>query len=161
MRHAEKMKLVPVLSDLDLNTAAVSSGDSINMKGFHHCTFVVFFGTLGGDATFIECHSGASDAALTSILTFRYAFGGAATGTALCDVLATAAESTSLEVDEAVYSNYMLVIEVDASDMDIANGEEWLTISFSDDDTGSTGLVSVLAILDPRYKSESSATALT
>ena len=55
----------------------------------------------------------------------------------------------------------MLIVEVDASDMDIDNEENWLTLSFPDDATGATGGLSAVAILEPRYTGNSSATALT
>ena len=55
----------------------------------------------------------------------------------------------------------MLVIEVDAKSMDLANNEDWLTLQFEDTDTGATGNVTVLAVLVPRYSNASSVTALT
>ena len=160
MKLAENFKIVPVLSDQDLTGAAVMPGDSINMKNFHNCTFIVNFQALGGAAIYVKVYSGATDAAVTSALTFKYAFGSAATGSATADVLAATSTSANLSVAHATYDNYMLVIEVDASDMDIANAEEWLTIQFEDTDTGATGNVSVVAILEPRYTSNLSATAL-
>jgi hypothetical protein len=54
----------------------------------------------------------------------------------------------------------MLVIDVLASEMDMANGEEWLTLTFADTDTGATGNVSVVAVLEPRYGQGQSTTAL-
>ena len=160
MKLAENYKIVPILSDQDLTGAATMPGDSINMARYHHATFIVNFQALGGAATYVKVYSGATDAATTSALTFRYAFGSAATGSANCDVLAAASTSANLTVAHATYDNYMLVIEVDASDMDLANNEEWLTIQFEDTDTGATGNVSVVAILEPRYSSDSSVTAL-
>jgi len=161
MRLAEEFKFVPVLSDQDLSSAAAMSGDSINMEGFHHATFVVNFQTLGGAAIYVKVYSGATDGAKTSALTFNYAFGSAAAGSASCDVLGAWATSANLSVAHATYDNYMLVIELDASEMDVANNENWLTISFEDTDTGATGNVSVLGILKPRYTKNLSLTALT
>ncbi len=158
---AEQFKIVPVLSDQDLNAAATMPGDSINMKGFHHCTFLVNFQTIGGAANYVKVYSGATDGAATSALTFHYAFGGAATGSASSDVLAAWATSANLSVAHATYDNYLLVIEVPAASMDLANNEEWLTIQFEDTDTGATGNVSVVAVLQPRYSNNRSVTALT
>lgn len=160
MKLAENFKIVPVASDLDLAGSATNPCDSINMKGYHHATFIVNYQTIGGADHDVAVYSGATDAALTSALTFRYAFGGAAAAAANCDVLAAAATSAMLRVANATYDNYMLVIEVDASDMDIANAEEWLTLAFPDTLTGATGNVSAVAILEPRYTSDSSGTAL-
>jgi TPP-dependent trihydroxycyclohexane-1,2-dione (THcHDO) dehydratase len=161
MKFPEKYKVVPVASDIDLNASATNPCDSINMKGFHHATFLINFQTLGGAAAYVNVHSGATDGALTSALTFNYAFMGAAAGAANCDVLGVPSTSAALVVAHATYDNYMLVVEVDASDMDIANGEEWLTLSFPDTATGATGNVSVVAILEPRYTGYRSLTALT
>jgi len=154
-------KIVPVLSDQDLSSAAAMSGDSINMEGFHHCMYIVNFQTLGGAAIYVKVYSGATDGAKTSALTFNYAFGSAAAAAASCDVLGAWATSANLSVAHATYDNYMLIIEIDASDMDVANAENWLTISFEDTDTGATGNVSVVAVLVPRYTKNLSLTALT
>jgi len=160
MRLPEEKKIVVVASDLDLSGSATNPCDSINMKNYHRATFVINFQTLGG-ANFDVCvYSGATNAALTSALTFHYAFGGAAFGTANSDVLAADATSAALRVAHATYDNYMLVVEVDASDMDLANNEEWLTLAFPDTLTGATGNVSVVAILEPRYTGNLSASAL-
>jgi hypothetical protein len=157
---AEQVKIVPVGSDIDLNAAAANDCDSINMKNYHHATFIINLQTLGGAAIYAKLYSGATDGAKTSALTFNYAFGSAAQATALCDVLAAWATSANLSIAHATYDNYMLVIEISASAMDLANSEEWLTLSFEDTDTGATGNVSVIAILQPRYANGQSGTAL-
>lgn len=162
----EKYKIVPVLSDGDLNAGASLSCDSINMKNYHDATFIVGFQTIGVAATYVLLYSGATDAALTSALTFRYAFGGAATGTAVAgstassDVLAAWATSANLSVAHATYDNYMLIIHILATEMDLANNEDWLTLTFADTDTGATGNVQVHAVLTPRYACSRSETAL-
>ena len=160
MKFPEIYKVVPVASDLDVSGSATNPCDSINMKNYHHATFIINLQTLGGAALYCKVYSGATDAALTSALTFRYAFASAAAGSANCDVLAATSTSANLSIAHATYDNYMLIVEVDASDMDIANGEEWLTLSFPDTDTGATGNLSAVAILEPRYTTGQSVTAL-
>ncbi|MBE9581185.1 MAG: hypothetical protein IMF18_06160 [Proteobacteria bacterium] len=157
---AGKYKIVPVGNDIDLSSAAANDCDSINMKNYHKATFIVGFQDIGVAACYVALYSGATNGAKTSALTFKYAFGGAAQATANCDVLAAWAESAMLTVAHATYDNYMLVIEIDASKMDTANDEEWLTLSFLDTDTNLTGNVQVHAILEPRYPSGQSVTAL-
>ena len=146
-----QMHIVPILSDLDLTTGASMSGDSINMSKYHHCTFVVGFQDLDVAAMYVKVYSGATNGALDSALTFNYAFGGAAAGSANCDVYAAWATSANLAVAHATYDNYTLLIEVPATIMDVASGEKWLTIVFLDTDTNATGNVQVHAILHPRY----------
>jgi hypothetical protein len=165
---AEKFKIVPIASDIDLDAAAANDCDSINMENYHSATFIIGFQTIAGDAPFVALYTGATEGTKTTALPFRYAMAGAAQGTATagsttsCDVLAawasTTAAAPTLEVDETAYSNFMLIVEVDASEM--ADGHNWLTMSFLDTDTGSTGNVQVHAILTPRFAENRSATAL-
>lgn len=156
----ENYKVVPVASDTDLNGSATNDCDSINMKNFHRATFLVNFQTLAGANTYVKCYSGATNGARTSALTFRYAFMGAAAAGANCDVLAAWATSNNLTVAHGTYDNYMLVVDIDASEMDVANDETWLTLTIEDTDTGATGNASVVAILEPRYSNARSVTAL-
>jgi len=165
MRLAEEKKIVLVASALNLAGADPQTTKGINMKGFHRCTFLIDVGTMGvADAT-LKVYSGAADGDLTSTVAFKYAYGGAtsihgSTGTS-SDVLAaetTVTAATGLVITQATYPNYLLVVEVEADMMDVNNSEEWLMISFT---TGSsTGLVSIFAVLEPRYTGNLSATAL-
>lgn len=162
MYLAEQYKFVPVANNYDLSTHdTLMTLDSINMKNYHHCTFLVQFHAIGVASTVLYVYSGASDGALTSALTFNYAFGGAAVTVANCDVLAAWGTSAALTITHGTYDNYLLVIEVPAALMDLANNEDWLTMNLTDPDTGATGNVTVTAILKPRYSSNRIATALT
>lgn len=158
---AEQYKIVPVANNYDLSTHdTLMTLDSINMKGFHHCTFLVQFHTIATASPLVYVYSGATDGALSSALTFNYAFGGATILTADCDVLAAWATSAALTITHGTYDNYLLVVEVDADIMDLANEEAWLTMNLTDPTTGCTGNVSVVAILQARYNSNRSITAL-
>lgn len=160
---AELYKIVPVAKEIDLSGTVYS--DSINMKNFHKATFLFILNTLGGASSVLTVNSGTSDAACSSALYFNYAFGGAAMGTAVagstasCDVLAAWTNAATLTLTYGTYSNFMLVVEVDAACMDLANNEEWLTCKFTT--AGSvTGTVSGFAILKPRYGGNRSETCL-
>lgn len=155
MKFPEIYKVVPLLNSAD--TGAGVSMDSINMKGFHHASIIITFGAVVGDAV-LTVNSGATDAALTSALTFHYAVGGAAIGSANCDVIAADATSAALTLTAATYTTKMLILEVDASDMDVANAEEWLTVAISS--AGTSAIVHAVAILEPRYTGNLSLTAL-
>lgn len=152
MKLIENMKVIPIASEFDLTTSATNPLDSFKMTEGHHATFICVFGALGVASTQCRVYSGATDGALTSALTFHYAFSGAAALAASADVFGADATSADLTITHGTYDNYTLVIEVDASDMDVANGEEWLTLSFPDDATGATGNVTVVAVVEPRYK---------
>ena len=159
MRLPEEKKIVPVMNYADISSTVYT--DCINMKNYHKCTFLLMLNALGGASATLTVTSGAADAAYTSALNFKYAFGGAATGSASCDVLAADTDKVAtLTLTYGTYSGYMLIVEVDAADMDIANGENWLSVNITT--AGSvTGRVSGFAVLEPRYDSNRSATALT
>ncbi len=128
------------------------------MKGFHHATFLVQLGTLGTSDCTLTVVSGATDGAHTTAETFDYAFGGAAEGTANCDVLAASASAATLAITYTTYSNYLLVVEIDASAM--TEGQEWLSVLVTDTGGSGTGTAYITAILEPRYTGNRSATAL-
>lgn len=156
---SENYKIVPVLSDQDLNAGATMSGDSINMANFHHATFIVGLQTLGGADPTVGVYCGATDGACTTFVPFKYAYGSAAAGSANCDVLAAWTDATAVvTIANASKDNFTLIIEVDATQME--SGQNWLTIQFADPSTGATGNVQVHAVLVPRYTGNVSITAL-
>jgi len=154
---AEKFKIVPVMNSADISTS--SDCDSINMKDYHKATFIFTFGAVTTDIT-VTPKSGASEGTKTTAVPSRYAEAGAVIGTAVagstasCDVLA-AWTATSTTCACAAASNKMLVIEFDAASM--TEGEEWLTLTLT---TATGGICHGVAILEPRYKSNRSATCL-
>jgi len=160
---SEEYKIVPIFQDGDMSSTI--TGDSVNMKNFHSATFIFTFGTLGTASSVLTINSGTSAGAASSALTVNYAWGGAAIGTAVagstasCDVLADWTAAASVTITHGSYSNYMLVVEVNAAAMDLVNGEEWLTPVLTDPGTA-TGTVDCIAILKPRYTGNRSATAL-
>lgn len=160
---SEKYKIVPIIQDGDMSSTITA--DSINMKLFNKATLVFTFGTLGTASSVITVNSGATNGATTSALYFDYAWGGAAIGTAVagstssCDVQAAWTNAASVTVTYGTYSNYMLIIEVDAACMDMANDEEWLTVLVTNPGTA-TGSVDCFAILEQRYPGNQSETAL-
>lgn len=161
MKFIENFKLVPCGVDIDFNTAASNLSDSINMKNYHRATFLIQLADIGTASPVLIAYSGATDADCTSALKFRYAFGSAAAGSASCDVLSdwTDCAATGLTLTHGTYDNYLLVVEIEAAQMDVANGEEWLTLDFTDPG-GATGQAIVIAVLEPRYTGNQSATAL-
>jgi hypothetical protein len=156
MNFPERFKVVPVMASDDINAGV--DADSINMAKYHRAAFILTFGTLSGDAV-LTVHSGAADGEKSSALTFYYALASAAIGSEDCDVLASDSTSASLTLTAATYTDKMLVVEIDAADMDVANSEEWLTLSLSD--AAASGSCDVVAILEPRYSGACSVTALS
>ena len=158
MFFPEKYKIVPIANDLAL-TANPTMFDSINMKNFHRATIVIQTHTLGGGDPTLTCLSGITQGVKTSTLYFTYAFAGSTVLGATADVLAADACVNTLVIAHATYDNWMLIVQVDAADMDMANQEEWLTLNFADAGA-TTGNASAIALLEPRYTGALSATAL-
>lgn len=158
----ENFKFVPMFSGYDLSTHdTLMTSDSVCMKNYHKATLLINFDDIGTASPVLYVYAGATDGALTSALTFRYAWGSAACGSANADVLGAWSTSAALTITHGTYDNYMLVVEVDAAEMTSAgNTYDWLTVNFTDPTTGCTGQVTVTAILEPRYKSNVSGTAL-
>jgi len=158
MNLGQEKKIVWLAEDIDIANAATNPSDGINMKNYHDCLFVVHYVDLGTANHYVRVQSGATEGAYSSNIPFRYAFGGAAMGTANADVYSTWAATTEavpyLSVAHGTYDNYTLLVYVEASEMDVANQEEWLNISFDDDLTNATGQAIVMAILTPRYPSK-------
>jgi hypothetical protein len=164
MNIAMEKKIVWLAEDIDINSAATNPSDGINMKNYHDCLFVVHYIDLGTEAHYVRVQSGATEGAYSSNLLFKYAWGGAVLGAANADVYATWAAVTAavpyLSVAHAGYDNTTLLVYIEADQMDVANQEEWLNISFDDDLTNAAGQAVVMAILSPRYPSGSIATCL-
>jgi len=163
MYLTENVKYVPMFSGYDLSTHdTLMTSDSINMKNFHHATVLVQFDDIGTASPILYFYAGASDGALTSALTFNYAFGSAACGSASADVLGAWSTSAALTIVHGTYDNYLLVVEISAAMLTAAgNTYDWLTANFTDPSTGCTGQVTMTAILQGRYSNNVSLTALT
>ena len=155
---AERYKIVPVAHNEAITGGVIC--DSINMAKYHKATFIFLFDTLATASCVMTVNSGASDAATTSALYFYYAFAAAAEPGADCDVLGALARVNTLTITHGTYSDFMLVVEVNASDMDITNAEKWLTVVFTDPGTA-TGNITGFAILEPRFGCAQSVTALS
>ena len=155
MNFAERFKIVPMGEALDISSTVVT--ESVNCKNMHHATIIFLFDACTTASTTLTVHSGATDGTMSSDLTFRYAFGGAAILAANSDVLAATATSAALTITHGTYSDYMLVVDVDMSEMDLDNGEEWLTCEITRGGAG-TGLVSVIGIFETRYPGNMSGT---
>jgi len=169
MKLAEEKKIVLVASAMNFATGSPVYTKSINMGGYHLCTFLIDIGTMSGGNATLTVNSGAATATYTTDLAFKYAYCASSclwlaamtTPASGSDILAAETEvtaATGLEIVQATYLNHMLVVEVDASIM--TDGEEWLSLVFTDSSSSAAGLATVFAILEPRYTSNRSATAL-
>lgn len=147
---AEDKKIVPVMIEPS-DFGATTDCDSIDMSGYHKATFIFNFGACTGSVT-ITPKSGAATDTKTTAVPSIYALGGAAIGAANCDVLA--AWTTTATTVVVAATTKMLVIEIDAASM--TEGEPWLTLTVA----ATAGIASAVAVLEPRYTGNRSATAL-
>jgi hypothetical protein len=154
---SEKLKIVPILNSADVSTG--TDCDSINMANYHRATLIFTFGTVTTDIT-ITPTCGATEGEKTTAVPLQYAKGGAAIGTAVlgstasCDVLsAWTAHDSAASITAA--SNLMAVVEINASAM--AANSPWLTVTVA---AGTSGICHCVAVLEPRYTGNRSATAL-
>ena len=158
MRLAEYKKIVPILNSA--NYGAGVTLDSINMRDYHRACIIMTFGAITSSAGLLV-YSGTADAGMTSTLPFDYALGGGAIAAASADRLVattTAVAASGLTLAAGSMASHMLVIEVDAAAMDMANNEEWLTLII--DGSATSGICHAIAILDGRYGGNRSLTAL-
>lgn len=152
MRLPEEKKVVPVMASADIGAGVDAS--SINMSKYHRVAFVCTFGSLVDDAV-LKVYSGAAAGEKTTARTFSYAVGGAVIGSEGCDVLGEESENDALTLTAANYSNRMLIIEI------VGTGllHRWLTLSLSN--AATSGACNIVAILEPRYTCNKSASALS
>lgn len=160
MNLAERKKIVPLLTSADIG--ANTDTDSINMAGYKRATIIFTCGAFTGNGTF-AAYSGATEGAKTTAVTFKYALGGAAIGTAVaastasCDVLAATTKTTANTPTVALTcTTKMVVVEIDAIDMDTANGHNWLTMNVA----ATAGILHAVAILEGGVQANRSGTVL-
>ena len=158
MRLAENMKIVPLTND-----TAYSGGislDSVNMRNHRHADVVIICKNAIGNSA-LKVYSGATAAAKTTAMIFDYAIGSGTVGSSSADVLgstSTAVAASGMTLTASSVSSAMTVLSIDAAQMDTANAHEWMTVEI--DSTASSGSCTAVAILDPRYTSDKSATAI-
>lgn len=144
MRFSEEYGFVHVAEAED--HAAGFTGVSINMANVHHVCFICSFGELTGSSD-LTVKTGASAGTETTALTFNYRWASAARGTAGADVYGSWSTSAALEITDGTYEDYVLLVEVDASE--VTADEPWLTLSIDSD--ASVILASCVAITQSRH----------
>jgi len=147
MRISEQYSSVPLIEPADYGSAGIDS-DSVNMGRLHALGALLTFGAITGDSI-LKVYSGATAAAKTTALAFKYRLGAADFKVALADQFGawTSVASTGLTLTAATFANRQVAVEVDADQM--TDGEEWLT--FELDSTATTLFVAGIGVGSPRY----------
>ena len=153
MNQSEIKKVAPLLMSTDINAGV--DADSVNMAKAFRAMFVILFGTLAGDAV-LTLNSGATDGVKTTALTFKYALGSAALGSAGCDVIGDTTSAATLTLTAATYTDKMLIVEIENDKL--TEGEPWLTLALSD--AADSGPCTIMCLLDPRHTKDKSPSVL-
>jgi len=131
------------------------------MNEYNHAAILISHSAAVTGNNVLYVYGGLTVGAKTAAATFEYRYGGAAEGSANADVLSAVATSAALTLTAATYQGRLLVLELDAEDLNISNVQyDWVTVNF--DGTASVGTVSAFAVLSqPRYAQAINRTQIT
>jgi len=154
-RDYSMRKYVPILSSADIVSGITC--ESINVSKCTHVTFIVVFGpSLSGNAV-LTIYEAASDAGTTAAITFEYTYGGAATASALSDVMSTPSTSAALTCTGTTFVSRILLCEFDMENM--TDGYNWITPVFGSE--ASAGECTIIAECHYKYGTPEEATLLS
>jgi len=150
-RFSQSHGIVPIEQCILNNWTNGGTLDSINMAKYNHCTIIFIGGADIATDAVLTISGGATDGVSTAAITFSYRYSAGIIGAASSDVLGAVATSAALTVTAASLVNAMLVVEIDAEDLHIANVQyQYITAVLSA--AGTDGEYSAVAILsEPRY----------
>lgn len=141
---AQSMKIVSGLFPVDA-TGAAQTGDYVSLKNYEHFTAIVKFGALSSSDTMTVALLQAKTVAAGSAkaLTFANAWLSDASGDTLTKVTVTADGDYDIASTDTLK---FLVIEVRASELDVANGFDCVALTISSPGAHAT-LVDVTYVL--------------
>jgi len=158
---SQECAIVPIGLDED-GTSSLDL-DSFKMNLYNHaCIIIQHSASLTGNNV-LTVNAGATAGTKTYAMDFRYRYGGAAQGTALCDVYSALTLTTVnyLTLTAATFQGRTLLIELDAAELQNAGVQyDWVTVNFDGTASG-TCTISAFAILSqPRYAKAINATSI-
>ena len=161
MRIVEDCQIVSAIVPVDLTTAA-NAGDWVSLKEYDHCTIIVFtgIGTAGQDP--VITLDQATDVSGTSTKTLNvdeiYHKTGAtalsAVGT-FTRVTQTAADGYDTDPIDGAENEQIVVIEVDAADLDVDNNFDCLQVNVADVGANSMLGCALYILSEPRHSGKS------
>lgn len=115
------------------------------------------FGALTGNSV-LKLYAGATDAAKTTALAFRYRLGSADSGSALADQLGdeTDVAASGLTLTATTFDHKQVLVELEAIEM--PDGKPWLTVEV--DNTATVLNLALHAVALPRYGAHTNPTVL-
>lgn len=137
--------IVPILAPVSVEATVVTP--HVAMKKYESVQFLVALGDLSVDSHVltVTCSAVTAGSSPTPIA-FKYRATAAAGTDTLGDL--TAVESTGLTLTHTTFDNKVLVIDVDGAELTDAKPYVGITIT---DPTNAVALMSIVALLKPRY----------
>ena len=166
----ESMDLVSCFIPVDMQTGA-NTGDFVSLKNWGRCTFVLYkaVGTAGQDPVITLQQAtvvAGTDAKNAVIITeFRHKLGLASARDALgvwttvTQTAATTVDCTSAMATSAENSGF-IVIEIDADELDVANGFDCVNFSVADVGANTCLGGGFYILSEPRYAQATTASAI-
>ncbi len=150
----EQAQIVAAIIPVDSQTGA-NNGDWVSLKGYGRCAIIIYkaAGVAGDDPVLTLKQASAVDGTGAKALNFTRidAKVGAQTGVGQFTTVSQAAANTYTDPVSAEAQG-LFVIEVQSSDLDVANGFDCVQISVPDTGAGGAQLLCALyLLLEPRY----------
>ena len=160
----QNSQIVPAFVPVDMSSAA-NNGDWVSMKDYNRCAVVLLtsVGTAGDDPIFKLQQATANDGTGAKDLTFDsiYEKEGA---TALSAVgqysLVEQSAATSYTNADAAENETLMVVEIQASDLDAANDFDHVQLSVADVGTNAQLGVGFYILYEPRHAAQITPSAL-
>ena len=155
VRFSQSHGIVPIAHSVTGDYNAGFTGESVNMAKYNHYTLIIIGDNAVAGNGVLTMNAGATDGATTAAAGFAYRYSAGNIAAASGDVLGVptvVAAAGTLTITGASLVSRMLVIELDAADLNIAGVQyQWVTPVLSA--AGTAGYVTMVAILsEPRYE---------
>lgn len=144
--------IIMLLEPKDI-ASTITASAYMNLKGAHKAAFLVVFGAItsdtGTDAYVVTVEGATAEGGTEAAIAFDYRLSGAL-GTNTWGAV-TSATTTGVSMDNDDNDNMMLWIEIDPCAL-AASDYNYVRVKITDSADMAAGLVTVLGILQPRYK---------
>lgn len=128
--------------------------DSFKMNQYNHACIVISHSASLTSDNVLTVNAGAGQGEKTYAMDFKYRYGGAAQGSANCDVYSALVLTTLnyLVLTAATFQGRLLLIEIDAAEMQNAGTQyDWITVNFDGTASGTCTINAFVVLSQPRY----------
>jgi len=152
VRFGEGLKVLPVLAPIAFTTAAIDT-EAVDMNVNHWATFLVQFGAMTSDSTdtvtvTVQCSS-VDTSATGDDIAFKYRLSSAVD----TDLMGAITDATTAGVAVTAEDDAkMLIIDIDANALPAVKSDgRYVGLKLTPSDAMASGVVGVIAVLEPRY----------